>query len=92
VHQSGQDLEFSSLLHDSLLATKLALDLLSGPSSGVDRARLELAVGLGLLDHRSQPILSESIRKFTTRVCVGEITSDKLDGIISGGAYKTHTQ
>jgi hypothetical protein len=68
-------MNFSRLCHDGLLTTKLALNLLPSPSSSVNRAWLEFAVGLGLLDHSSQPIRTESLNQFTTGVSVGNVTT-----------------
>lgn len=68
----------SGLGHDGLRTTKLTLDLLAGPSRRLNSPRLELAVGLGLLDHSSEPILSEDIHQLAVRIGVSEVTATML--------------
>lgn len=68
----------SRLSNDALCATQLTLDLLTSPASGLYRARLEVAVGLGLLNHSRQPALSESINKLAIGVGVSQVTKDGL--------------
>ena len=74
VQHPSLGMNFSRLCHDGLLTTKLALNLLPSPPSSVNCAWLEFAVGLGLLDHSSQPILSESIDKLTTGERLSKVT------------------
>lgn len=65
--------------HGSLAASsKLTLDLLTSPASSLDGARREVAVGLGLLDHGGDPVLTEGINKFTIGVGVCKITIQRL--------------
>jgi hypothetical protein len=71
---------FSSLLHDGLLAADLALDLFAGPAGSLDSAWLELAIGLGLLDQSSQPVLSEGVDELAVRESIGEVTDDTHRG------------
>lgn len=59
--------------HDSLGTTKLALDLFAGPAGCLDGTWLELSVGLGFLDHSSDPILTESINQFTVGVSIRKV-------------------
>lgn len=62
-----------SVSHNSLGTTQLALDLLAGPAGGFNGSRLELSVGLGLLDHSSNPFLTESINQFAIGVCISKV-------------------
>ena len=67
-------MSLSCLLHDGLGATNLPLDLLPGPASSFDGARLELPVRARLLDQPRDPFLAESIGKLAVGVRVCEIT------------------
>ena len=49
----------SGLGHDILSASDLALHLFAGPACRLYSARLEFAIGLGLLDHSGEPFLAE---------------------------------
>lgn len=73
---------FSSLLHDRCGTTQLALDLFASPSGSFDRALLEIRVGLCLLDHGTEPILSERISELSTRVGIREITMSFVSTIV----------
>lgn len=66
----------SRLSNDALCATQLTLDLLTSPASGLYRAWLEVAVGLGLLNHSRQPALAESVNKLAIGVGVSQVTKD----------------
>lgn len=68
----------SSLGHDGLRTTQLTLDLLTSPASSLNSSRLEFSVGLGLLDHSGEPVLSESINQFAIGVGVGQVTGNWL--------------
>ena len=66
----------SSLLsHDTLRSAELALDLLAGPAGRFYRPRGEVAVGLGVLDHGSQPVLAESIHELAVRVRISQVAA-----------------
>jgi hypothetical protein len=52
----------------------LPLDLLPGPASSLDGARLELPVRPRLLDHGRDPFLAETINQLAVGICVGEVT------------------
>ncbi len=70
----GELMSLSCLLHDGLGATNLPLDLLPGPASSFDGARLELPVRARLLDQPRDPFLTESIGKLAVGVSVCEVT------------------
>ena len=79
----GQSIRFESaknarsrLPHGPGLASNLPLDELPRPARRLDRARLELAVRLGLLDHNRQPLLAEGVDQLAVGVCVREVTSN----------------
>lgn len=59
--------------HNSLGTTQLALDLLAGPAGGFNSPRLELSVGLSLLDHSSDPFLTESFNQFAVGVSISKV-------------------
>lgn len=65
----------SCVLHDRLRAANLPLNLLTGPPSSLDGARLELNVGPRLFDHGGNPFLPENISQLAVGVCVCEITA-----------------
>ena len=84
----------SGLSHDGLCAADLALNLLASPSGRLNRPRLELAVRLGLLDHGSQPVLTEGVDEFAIGIGLGQVTSSKsqrqvllAEGVSAAGTY-----
>lgn len=64
----------SCLLHDGLGATNLPLNLLPGPASSFDGARLELPVRPRFLNHCRDPLLPETINQLAVGICVCEVT------------------
>lgn len=70
-------LQLSRLLHNTLGAANLALDLLSGPASGLDSPGLEFPVGTRLLDQSCKPVLAESVRKLTVGEGIGKVTMER---------------
>lgn len=64
--------------HDAGRTAELTLDLLASPAGSVDCPGLELAVGLGLLDESSQPVLAEDVNELPVGISIGEITDYKL--------------
>lgn len=71
----GEIFEILVLSHDSLVTTDLSLDLLTSPASSLDSSGLEFPVGLGLLNHRTEPVLTERINQLAVGVGVGKITA-----------------
>lgn len=67
----------SCLLHDCLRSADLPLDLLTSPARSLDGTSLELPVRSGLLDHRGDPILTESIGQLAVGVRVCQVTVEK---------------
>lgn len=68
--------DLSSLLsHDTWRSAELTLDLLTGPAGRFYRPWGEVAVGLSVLDHGSQPVLAERIHKLAVRVGIGQIAA-----------------
>lgn len=55
-------------------ACDLALHLLACPAGDVNRAVVEVAVRLGLLDHAGEPVLTESVYKFTVGEGFSKVT------------------
>ena len=51
----------------ALSASYLSLDLLASPSSSLDSAWLELAIGLDILDHSRDPVSSVVVCIFSVR-------------------------
>lgn len=57
-------------------ATDLTLDLFASPAGCFDGTRLEVAVGPCLLDHCSNPVLTEGLDQLTVGVRVREIADN----------------
>lgn len=68
----------SRLLHHRLRAADLPLDLLPGPASSFNGARLELPVRPRFLNHCCDPILAEGIRQLAVGVRVRQVTVGEL--------------
>jgi hypothetical protein len=75
----------SRLAHDGLGASNLALDLLTSPSGSLDGAGLVLSVGSGLLDHSSDPVLSESIRQLAVGEGISQIAAQSVSDLVRCG-------
>lgn len=64
--------------HDVGSTTNLTLDLLAGPSSCLNGAGSELAVRPGVLDHGSNPVLTETLDKFSLWVRIGQVARSDI--------------
>lgn len=70
--------QLENLGHDSSSAANLTLNLLPRPAGSLNGPRREVAVGLGLLDHGGEPILSESIDQLAVGVSISKVTVENI--------------
>jgi hypothetical protein len=80
----------SCLGHDILSPPNLTLDLFTCPTCGLDGSCLEVAVGLCLLDHCGQPVLTEGINKLAIGVGFGQVTKTTISNVRKRKSEQTY--